>query len=99
MVATLTCGVMAIVCFCLWRREAANHDTFVIQQKQHWLELQIKCGQLNESQKQRLQEDLQLLRSYVLEVKNYRDMRERLLADRISNIESAVKALGVRIKP
>ncbi len=97
-VSIIAASLCVVVSFVQWRRASAHREEYCAQQQERFMLLQTRCIELSDAQKLHLSSEIERLRTYVEEVRAYREMRDRARDQRLENLELVVRTMR-RVQP
>ncbi len=98
MLSVITAGICVIVCFVQWRRSIADREEYCTKQQEKLMQLQTQYVELTKDHKLTLSGDIERLRRYIEEIRDYREGQDRRRDQRLENLELVVKTMR-RVHP
>jgi len=94
----ITAGVCLIVCFIQWRKSVADREEYCAKQQVKLMELQTQYVELTKDHRLQISSDIERLRRYIEEIRDYREKQDQRRDQRLDNFELVIKAMR-RVQP
>jgi len=94
----ITAGLCVVVCFVQWRLSISDREEYCAKQQEKLMLLQTQYVELTKDHRLQISSDIERLRRYIEEIRDYREKQDQRRDQRLDNFELVIKAMR-RVQP